>query len=103
MQGLSRFDDNSKRSRPIFSYPRRRQALAAFVTGAVLVAAGWAIVQPGGRGAAAHGPASSAASPYVLYSGGTAPPTIDRSAGAALDPAPERKHKKENASAGLMS
>ena len=93
--------ESSERARSFFSHRRRRRVFAAFLLGAPLAAAAWLIVQPGGRGAAAHGPSAGAVSTFFSNPGGFAPSAID--AGAALDASPERKHKKMDASASLAS
>lgn len=98
---LTGVGDSSERARPIFSHRRRRSVLAAFLLGAPLAAAAWLIVQPGGRGAAAHGPSAGAVSTFFSNPGGFARSALD--VGAALDASSERKHKKMDASASLAS
>jgi hypothetical protein len=100
-QDLPIFVDRAVPARSIFC--RRRRVLAAFLLGAPLAAMAWLIVQPGGRGAAAHGPAAEVASTFFTNMGGFSRSASDGGARAALDAPSERKHKQANASLSLTS
>ncbi|WP_158818979.1 DUF2865 domain-containing protein [Methylocapsa sp. S129] len=73
------------------------------MVGAALAAAGWAVVQPGGKGAAARGPATNSAVEFLTNSGGSAPSATASSPAAALDISPAHKSKTMVAGATLMS
>jgi Protein of unknown function (DUF2865) len=95
--------DISERSHQIPSRRQPRRTLAAFMMGAAIAAAGWAIVQPGGRGAAARGPAVNSAVEFMTNPGGSTPAAFDSPSSAALDISPAHKHRKMDANAILMS
>jgi len=86
---------------------RRSRVLAAFIAGAVLAATLWLVVHPGGKGAAARGPAGSGASAFFQDQARTSGPlrAIDASAGVAPASNAPREHRRRiiEANAGPTS
>ena len=99
-QDLPVLVDRPAPARSIFS---RRRVLAAFLLGAPLAAMAWSIVLPGGRGAAAHGPAAEIASTFFTNMGGFSRSAPDGGGRTALDAPSEHRHKQTNAGLSLTA
>jgi hypothetical protein len=67
--------------------PRRARVVAAFITGAVLAATVWLVVHPGGKGAAARGPAGGGAAAFFQDQARASAPLRAIDAGAGVAPA----------------